>query len=134
MAETGPLPEDDLRERAVKRLRKRQAFFRHLVTYVLVNLFLIAIWAVSGVHTVFWPVFPLLGWGIGIALHAWDVFGPSGFDEARIRREMDRMRELGLRCVMPAGGVGRPKGVGLRHVAALSRRHAVSPRCGASGS
>lgn len=89
--ENGPLSEEELRERAVKRLRKKQDFFRHLVVFVLVNTFLVVIWAISGVGF-FWPVFPLLGWGIGLTMHAWDTFASTGFGEARIRREMDRMR------------------------------------------
>src|SRR4051794_14107468 len=41
----------------------------HLTVYALVNLFLIAIWAVSG-GGYFWPIWPILGWGIGVAAHA----------------------------------------------------------------
>jgi hypothetical protein len=38
----------------------------------------------------FWPIFPLLGWGIGVAFNAWDVDRPP-ISEDRIRREMDRL-------------------------------------------
>ncbi|MBA2256008.1 MAG: DUF1707 domain-containing protein [Thermoleophilaceae bacterium] len=34
--------------------------------FVIVNLLLIAVWATSGAGY-FWPIWPLLGWGIGIA-------------------------------------------------------------------
>jgi hypothetical protein len=34
--------------------------------YLLVNALLIAIWAVTGAGY-FWPIFPLVGWGIGVA-------------------------------------------------------------------
>jgi class 3 adenylate cyclase len=46
----------------------RQSFKIHLTVYLLVNLFLIGIWAASG-GGYFWPVWPILGWGIGVALH-----------------------------------------------------------------
>src|SRR3954454_18825534 len=41
----------------------------HLTTYLLVNLLLIGIWAASG-GGYFWPVWPILGWGIGVGCHA----------------------------------------------------------------
>lgn len=85
-----PRPDDEIRERAIARLKAKGEFKVHVLAYVLVNAFLVAIWAVTGAGF-FWPVFPLLGWGIGIVFHAWDVYRgePS---EDRIRREIDRMR------------------------------------------
>ena len=41
----------------------------HFTTYALVNLMLIGIWAASGAGY-FWPIWPMLGWGIGVAMHA----------------------------------------------------------------
>src|SRR5687768_2666608 len=41
----------------------------HATVYVLVNVMLIAIWAASG-GGYFWPIWPLLGWGIGLGVHA----------------------------------------------------------------
>jgi class 3 adenylate cyclase len=41
----------------------------HLAVYIVVNLMLIGIWAASG-GGYFWPVWPLLGWGIGVGCHA----------------------------------------------------------------
>ena len=41
----------------------------HLVVYAAVNLGLIAIWALTG-GGYFWPIWPILGWGIGLAGHA----------------------------------------------------------------
>ena len=45
-----------------------RSFKLHLTVYLLVNLFLIGIWAASG-GGYFWPVWSLLGWGIGVAVH-----------------------------------------------------------------
>src|SRR3954468_21699593 len=41
----------------------------HALVYASVNLFLVAIWAVSG-GGYFWPVWSILGWGIGLGCHA----------------------------------------------------------------
>ncbi len=49
-------------------LLMRQSFKIHLTVYLSVNLLLIGIWAASG-GGYFWPVWPILGWGIGVAVH-----------------------------------------------------------------
>jgi class 3 adenylate cyclase len=46
----------------------RQSFKIHLTLYLLVNVFLIGIWATSG-GGYFWPVWSILGWGIAVAAH-----------------------------------------------------------------
>ncbi|HEY2723139.1 MAG TPA: 2TM domain-containing protein [Pseudonocardiaceae bacterium] len=84
-------PDDDLRGRAVKRLQRRRDFGRHLVIYLLVNAFLVVIWAVTGAGF-FWPIFPIVGWGIGVVFNAWDIYQVDRPDEDRIRREMERMQ------------------------------------------
>ncbi len=80
-----------LRARAVAHLRKRADFRTHLVVYLAVNLFLVAIWwfATPGF---FWPLFPIGGWGIGLLAHAWDTYGPEPASEEQIRRQIGRMR------------------------------------------
>lgn len=84
-----------LRDLAVKRLKKHQDFHAHAVVYVVVNGFLWALWLVisltSGWHFP-WPVFPLLGWGIGLALNAWDVYWRREITPADVEREVERLR------------------------------------------
>ena len=66
-------PDDTvLRELAVKQLKKQADFRVHLMIYVLVNAFLTVIWAMTGAGF-FWPIFPIVGWGIGVAANAWDA-------------------------------------------------------------
>ena len=89
------VPDDRLRERAVKRLKKRRDFYGHLLVYFMVNAFLIAIWAMTSDHGFFWPIFPLVGWGIGVVMNAWDVFRIEEFDERQIHREVERLRRHG---------------------------------------
>ena len=59
--------------------------------YVIVNLLLVAIWAATG-GQYFWPIWPILGWGAGIALGLWqERFGDGGDgDEEREERERAR--------------------------------------------
>lgn len=82
--------DEELRKEAIVRLGKKRDFGAHLLAYVLVNGLLIVLWAVTGAGF-FWPLFPLMGWGIGVAFHAWDTYGRPPTEE-RIRREMDRLR------------------------------------------
>lgn len=86
-------PRDDvdaLRDRAVKRLKKRRDFYTHLLVYLLVNGFLVGIWAVAG-HGFFWPIFPLAVWGIGVVMNAWDTFRDDTFSDERIQHEIERI-------------------------------------------
>lgn len=85
------MSDEGLRERAVASLRRKDEFRRHLVVYTLVNGMLIVIWAVTSAGF-FWPIFPMLGWGIGLGFHAWEAYGRREPTEDRVRREMDRLR------------------------------------------
>ena len=59
--------------------RKRAAFKRSLGVYFVVNAFLCAIWFFSsGPGTHFWPVWPILGWGVGIAMQYLGAYTHSG--------------------------------------------------------
>jgi hypothetical protein len=82
--------DDQLRAEALERLRKRSEFWTHLMAYLLVNAFLVAIWYFVAGGGFFWPIFPLFGWGIGLFFHGWDTFRRPPSEE-RIRREMQRL-------------------------------------------
>ena len=81
------------RDKAVQQLKKRRDFYGHLLIYTLVNAFLVVIWAVTK-HGFFWPVFPIVGWGIAIVMNAWDVYWRRpGITEEDIQREIKREQE-----------------------------------------
>jgi hypothetical protein len=66
--------------------QKRASFKKHALSYVIVNSFLWAIWFLSSSrHVDFditnighghfpWPIWPTLGWGIGLAFHYSDAY------------------------------------------------------------
>ena len=83
--------EADLRERAIRHLKKRRDFHAHLLVYVLVNAAIVAIWAVATPGGFFWPIFPIVFWGIGVVMNAWDVYRNDDFGEVEVRREMERL-------------------------------------------
>jgi hypothetical protein len=84
--------EQDLRQRAVKRLRQQRDFRVHLVIYLAVNLFLVAIWWFAG-PGFFWPIFPIFGWGIGVVANGWEAYGREKPTEEQIQREIGRLRK-----------------------------------------
>jgi hypothetical protein len=81
--------EDPERQAAVRRLHNKRAFGQDLVAYIVINAFLIAVWALTG-HGYFWPVWVLAGWGIALVLHGYTVFVQKPITEDDIRREMGR--------------------------------------------
>jgi hypothetical protein len=83
---------DSLREHAIKRLKKRRDFYGHVLIYVLVNTFLVVIWWATSPDSFFWPVFPIVGWGIGVVMNAWDVYFAGEIDEAQIQQEMEHLQ------------------------------------------
>jgi hypothetical protein len=60
--------EKDLRAVATKRVRAKRDFFAHLASYLIINGALVAVWALTG-EGYPWFVWPLLGWGVGVAFH-----------------------------------------------------------------
>ena len=85
--------EEELRALAVKRLKKKSEFRGHVMIYVLVNTFLVVIWAMSGAGY-FWPAFVMGGWGIGLVANAWDVYGRGDvLTEDQIHHEMERIQK-----------------------------------------
>ena len=79
---------EDRRQRAIGRIKAKRAFWTHFATYLAVNALLVVIWAVTS-PGYFWPIWPILGWGIGIAANAAGVFlRPQEISEERIEREM----------------------------------------------
>ncbi len=83
---------ESLREQAFQRVKKRRDFWPHLLVYTLVNGFFVVIWVMTNPGGFFWPVFPIVGWGIGLAMHAWDAFYRSEITEEDVDREITRMQ------------------------------------------
>jgi hypothetical protein len=82
-------PQDPLRRAAIERLQNRRGFAPHLVSYVVVNAFLVAIWATTGAGY-FWPAWVIGFWGIGLVMHAWTAFWQKPITEQDVQREMER--------------------------------------------
>ena len=68
---TGRVPNSGLGDSRPPAARAREAMLKsfkiHLAVYLPVNLLLIGMWAGGGGS--FWPVWPILGWGLAVAFH-----------------------------------------------------------------
>jgi hypothetical protein len=84
-----PAPPTDDRDAARRRVQARRDFTSHLVAYVVINAFLVGVWAITGAGY-FWPIWVIGGWGIGLVLHAWDVFLRRPVTDADIDDELRR--------------------------------------------
>lgn len=74
-------------KQAKKRVKELKAFYGHLATYLAVNLFLLGLNLITS-PGVLWFMFPAMGWGIGLAIHASQVFWTSKDWEERKIQEL----------------------------------------------
>ena len=84
---------DNLQAHARRRVGIKLGFYAHALVFVLVNLGLFAISSVAGGHR--WSHFPLLGWGLGLAIHGVVTFislQGQGVRERMLNHEIDRLR------------------------------------------
>ncbi len=86
--------EEQLRQMALTRIKKRRDFYWHLITYVLVNALLVFVWAL-GPRVSFWPMWVMIFWGIGLVFHAWFAFGKQEATEPEVQAEILRMKGPG---------------------------------------
>lgn len=78
------------RDAARKRIEKRRNLQGTFVAYVIINAFLVGVWAMTG-QGYFWPAWMIAGWGVAMLLGLWDYLrGPV--TEADVDRELDHLR------------------------------------------
>ena len=85
--------EHDLRAKAKRRVGMKMGFYIHALVYALVNLSLWAIATVGG-HGA-WNLWPLAGWGVGLAIHGIVTFAGlsgDGLRERMLDAEVERLR------------------------------------------
>jgi hypothetical protein len=72
--------------------KKRAAFKWSLVSYLVINAFFVALWYfTSGPYSYFWPIWPMLGWGLGIAFQ---YFGAYHCDKVfTVEEEYEKLKK-----------------------------------------
>jgi 2TM domain len=93
------IDEARLRKMVEKRVKSRQEFVQHLVSYVLVNLLLWGIWFATNADRsgTPWPLWVTGFWGVALVLHFFQMMSETSSNELtkelRIQREMEAERE-----------------------------------------
>jgi fatty acid desaturase len=86
----GDAPSEE-RQRARRRVEAKRKFQADVVAYLVVNAFLIGVWAVSGADG-FWPGWVLAGWGVFLVLQGYDAFFRRPITDADVDAEVQRQR------------------------------------------
>ena len=90
------MDENELRRKAAKIAEDKIGFQIHLTCFVAVNAALVAIWYFTSPSSglVFpWFIFPLLGWGIGLAAHFTAAYRGEGYVQKMTQRELERLKK-----------------------------------------
>ena len=89
--------EDNHYKEARKRVKKVKSFYANFASWVIFSIFFVVLNLVTS-PGFFWAIFPIMGWGIGVAFQAIEVFGFPGvgrhWEEKMIQKEMERMKEM----------------------------------------
>ena len=90
---TTGMSEEQIYEQAKKRVEEKKGFYIHLTVYIVVNIFLVLIWAFAAGRGFPWFLIVLGGWGIGLISHFMVVFVfEKKSDRAAIEKEAEKIR------------------------------------------
>lgn len=91
---TTPANTDEYREQIRRRLKKQQEFKRFLTVWFGVSVMLTLFWLFVSPRAFFWPIFPILGMGLGAFFQWREAYGepPREITEADIDAEIQRIR------------------------------------------
>jgi hypothetical protein len=89
----GGTTDPKVREAAIRSIKRKRAFRNSLAIYIIINAFLVGIWAIDGTDEYFWPGWVLAGWGVAILFQAWSAYGksPKTISEDEIQREAQKL-------------------------------------------
>jgi hypothetical protein len=89
-----PRSPEEIERLARKRAGAKLGWYAHAALYIVVNLFLYAVSEEAFGHRR-WSVMPMMGWGVGLALHGISVFvlgAGSGLRERMVQKERERLQ------------------------------------------
>lgn len=96
--------DDQLRARALANIKRRNEFWQNATSYAVVNGFLVLLWFFTGAGY-FWPIWPILGWGVGLVFHALSLRWADEPKVSRIDSETERLRRRDeARGIGPSSG------------------------------
>ena len=69
MEQKTPKTKDEVLKLAKRRVALKKAIQWHIIIFLIVNAFLCAIYYLTTPNGYFWPLWSILGWGIGLIMH-----------------------------------------------------------------
>ena len=89
--------DEEMREEAIRAVKRKRGFKNHLAAYIIVNAFLWVLYVIAAVQEGEWWPWPLVvmaGWGIGLALNWRAAYGRATgpITEEEIQHEIDRQK------------------------------------------
>jgi hypothetical protein len=84
-------------QEAKRRVEEMKGFYLHFVSYLFVNAALVVINLLTSPEYL-WFIWPLIGWGIGLIVHAFTVFGGlwgKSWEERKIKELMEKDKRTG---------------------------------------
>lgn len=103
--------EQQVRAMAIKQIEQERRFHKHAVTYAVVSILLVIVWAISEYNNAngwptegfsessgtphvwnLWIVYPLVVFGALLAIEAWNTYRKKPITEQEIRRHVDRLK------------------------------------------
>jgi 2TM domain len=91
--------EEDIYYKAKKRVKAKKGFYTHLGVYLATGVFFFLMNMLTWDGEP-WFMYPLLPWGVGLAIQGFSVFGlPGGkmserWEEEELQKEMERQRRI----------------------------------------
>ncbi|MFZ8910548.1 MAG: 2TM domain-containing protein [Candidatus Nanopelagicales bacterium] len=83
------MSDDAARQQAIQRLHQRRGFMNYVIGAVVISLFMVVIWALSG-QGYFWPIWVMGGFLIGGIFYGVNNVMNKPLTEDQIQREMQK--------------------------------------------
>ncbi len=84
---------------AKKRVKTKKEFYEHITVYAVMSVFFFMLNALTSFGD-WWFYWPILGWGIGVLFHYFEVFGFPGipemskeWEERQIQQELKKLEK-----------------------------------------
>jgi hypothetical protein len=89
--------EEEILQKARKRVDEIKSFYSHLAVYVIFSIAFVVIWAVTSPGGYAWFIWPVGGWGVAVALHAFGTFvfnRDTKWEKRAIEKEADKIKKM----------------------------------------
>jgi len=95
---TPRISDEELMKQARAIVQRKKEFKIHLSVYFAVNAFLAGVFLATThdfANAYFWPIWPMMGWGVGVAIHGAVVYlsGNSAKEADKVQKEYQKLKE-----------------------------------------